>query len=438
MCKYYLNSMKKILIFILLLTIVACSKKKPILGERKDIFVASSNIEITGNLKNIKIEKAKTLDNYYGDSSILNKGIENYNINSMSFVEEGVSKKKFGIDHYYFSNPAVVDGVVYYLDMRGFLNAKNLKDDKVLWKVKIVTGGDIKDYYVGKLSFYNDNIYMTVGMNEIISVTKDGLINWRKKFNTIPNSVPVIENDNIFIITQDNKLYCIDTADGRIKWIHYGTVKDSGILGSANPVIYKNYVISAYSSGELFVVNKHTGESVFSTNLVGRYSIFSNFELTDIDSTPIIKNDILIATANNGVTIAINLNNFKEVWRQNLPSLTNVVVNGNFIYMMTTDNIVLCLNLSDGKINWFKKLDKYKNMNKKDGVIYYKSLIFINGNLYTFNNIGQYKAINPLDGNIVEEKELPFVLIGIPVSIQNNFFGFGISGRYLNIVKSNS
>ena len=428
--------MKKILIFIIFLVVVACSKKKPILGERKDIFVATSNIEITGDLKNIKIEKAKTFDNYYGDSSILNKNIENYSIDSINLIADGVSKKKFGTSRYYFSNPAVVDGVIYYLDMRGFLNAKNLKDDKILWKIKIVTGSDIKDYYVGKLSFYNNNIYMTVGINEIISVTKDGLINWRKKLNTVPNSIPVIENDNIFIITQDNKLYCIDANDGKIKWIHYGTIKDSGILGSANPVIYKNYVISAYSSGELFVINKHSGESVFNTNLVGRYSIFSNFELTDIDSTPIVKNDTLIATANNGVTIAINLNNFKETWRQNLPSLTNVVVNGDFIYMITTDNVVLCLNLSDGKINWFKKLDKYKNMTKKDGVVYYKSLIFINGNLYAFNNIAQYKVISPFDGNIIEEKELQFVLINAPVSIQNSFFGFGIDGRSLNIVKS--
>ena len=273
-------------------------------------------------------------------------------------------------------------------------------------------------------------------MNEIIAVSKDGDLLWKKQLNAIPISTPVIYEDTLYVITNDNKLYALDINDSRIKWIHYGTVKDSAILGSANPVVYEDYVIASYSSGELFIINRVNGNTVFSTNLTGRYLIFSNFELTDIDSTPVIKNNILIATANNGITQALDLNNMRILWKQNLPSLTNVLINNNYAYLITTDNILVCLNVYNGKIAWFKELDKYKDMINKKDLIYYKSLVFINDNLYAFNNLSEYKVFNPHNGNIIENEQLLFDFYSIPFSLNNNLYGIGNNGGKIELILS--
>ena len=430
--------MKKFLsIFLLILLLISCDKKKPILGERKAIFLNNNSILVDGGLNDIKISDAKTFINYYGNDSLLNQEIVNYKVDSLEFNEYSISRKKFGVKTYFFSSPVIVGNIIYYLDTNGNLIAKNLNNmEKILWKTRIIERYNFINYYGGKLSFYYDTIYITTRLNEVIAVDKDGTMKWRKKLNTIPISTPVIEGDSLYVITNDNKLYVLDTEDGRIKWISYGNVKDSAILGSANPVIYGDYVIASYSSGELFILNKNTGETVFNLNLTGKYMIFSNFELTDIDSTPAVKDGILIATANNGITVAIDLETMKVMWKHNLASLTNVIIDEDLVFLITTDNTMVCLNLVDGKINWFKELDRYRDMINKKDMIFYRSIALINGKLYAFNNINQYKIINPLNGELEDTVDTLFMLYSIPYSLDGKLYGIGLKGRTIEIIES--
>lgn len=428
--------MKKIIfVFVGIIFLVSCSHKKEIAGERKNIFLNSSTkIEISNQKRNITLADLNTYQNYYGDNSILNKNIENYKVDNFDFERLSISRKKFGVKRYYFSNPIIVNNIIYTLDTKGNLLAKNKIDFKTLWKIKVIERDNFINYYGGKISFYNDVIFITSRTNDIIAINTDGTIKWKKRINSVPISTPVIDNNTLYTITNDNKLYAMDTQDGRIKWIHYGNSKDSTIFGSADPVIYKNYVIASYSSGELFVLNKDTGENIFNTNLTGRYFIFSNFELTDIDSTPQIKNNILVATANNGITIGLNLNNMQILWKQNFASLTNILINNDFVYLITTDNILINMNLKDGKVNYFTQLPQYVNEKKKKGFIYYKSMIFANNKLLTFNNVNEYKIINPLNGEIEKTEETPFSLYNKPFSINNRMNVISFKGSTLNIV----
>lgn len=427
--------MKKLFILFVLMFIISCSNKNKIVGKREDVFLSNIvKIELIDKKANIFLSKEETFKNYYGDSSILNSKIKNYKVNNFDFAEKKISRKRFGVKNYYFSSPVVVDDVLYLLDTRGNLLAKSLDNlDKNLWKVKVIERDNFINYYGGKISYADKVLYITTRLNEVIAVNIDGNIKWRKQINAIPISNPIIENQTLYVITNDNKLYAMNTEDGQIKWIHYGNEKDSTIFGSANPVIYNNYIIASYSSGELFVINKNTGEAVFDTNLTGKYLIFSNFELTDIDSTPQIENDILIATANNGITIGLDLKNLKVLWKQNLPSLTNIILDNGFAYLITTDNILVNLNLKNGTINYYTQLPRFINEKKQKGIIYYKSIILANGKLLAFNNLNEYKIINPLNGKVEKIEKIKFNFYSKPFSLNNKLFGVGFMGRKLKI-----
>lgn len=427
---------KKLLFLFFIILLISCDKKKPILGVRKDIFLNNSIIEVEGDINNITIPIAKTFANYYGDGSTLNEIIENYRVENFNFTDSKISRKKFGVKTYFFSSPIIVDNIAYFLDTRGHLVARNLNSfDKNIWKTRIIEKTNFINYYGGKISFYNDIIYITTRLNEVIAVSSDdGSIIWRKKLNTVPISTPVIDGTTLYAITNDNKLYALDTYDGRIKWISFGNAKDSAILGSANPVIYKDYVVASYSSGELFIINKNTGENVFNMNITGKYMIYSNFELTDIDSTPVIVDNILIATANNGITAGINLDTMSVLWKQNLPSLTNILVSNSTIYMVTTDNIVIAMNAYDGKIYWFRELDKFKDKEKKKDLIFYRSLAMINGKIFAFNNVNEYKIINAKTGDIEDSITTTFMFYSTPFSLNDKIYGIGVRGRIIGFI----
>lgn len=424
--------MLKKLIYILFLCIfiVSCDKKKPMLGERKSIFLNDTTIDITGDNTSIKIQESSSYKNYYGDNSILNETIQNYKIDDLNFIKHRISRKKFGVKNYFFSSPVIVDNIIYLFDTHGNLIAKNIHDLKNnLWKTKIIEKTNFINYYGGKISFYNDTLYITTRLNELIKISKNGDILWRKKLNTVPISTPVIDNDTVYTITSDNKIYALDTNDGKIKWISFGNIKDSAILGSANPIIYKDYVIASYSSGELFILNKQTGENIFNTNVIGKYIIYSNFELTDIDTTPVIVDNILIATANNGITTAINLDTMKTIWKQNLPSLTNILVSGDTIFVISTDNILFSINAKNGKVNWLTGFNIFKNTETKKDLVYYKALAMINGKIYAFNNINEYKIVDPISGDLEKTIKTDFTFYNIPFSLENKLYGIISKGN---------
>jgi outer membrane protein assembly factor BamB len=218
----------------------------------------------------------------------------------------------------------------------------------------------------------------------------------------------------LYFITNDNKTYCLNTEDGGIKWIHYGINSTTKILGIASPVVYKEYVISSYSTGDLFILNKNSGKTVVSVKLTYKSIFSSNFDLTDIDSTPVIKDDVLIASANGGDIVAIDLSKMSIIWNKPISTLSNILINRDFIFILNTDNSLFILNIKNGDTVWNKQIiDDIK----------YKKLFFANNDIYVFNEMG-YQVIG-LDGNVKNKIEKKLNLYGNPISINGVFYGIG-------------
>jgi outer membrane protein assembly factor BamB len=380
--------MSKKYLILLFLFLFSCKSKKDIAGDRIPIFAVDNTIIVDAK-EEIKInDTLATYTDYYGDSSPLNKKIENFKI-------ENLKPQKS-----YFSNIAIVDKTLYYIDKNGKFNGQKKVFDRV-FKIK--------------LSYSDDIIYAISGTNTVVAVEKDGNLKWNKNINSIPISTPIADAENLYLITNDNKTYCLNNKDGTIKWVHYGSNKNTKILGVANPVIYENYVIVAYSSGDLFVLNKKTGEMVQNFNLVNRGYLGSAFDLTDLDSTPIIKGKTLIASANNGSTIAVDLQTMKILWKKSVSTLANIVVNGDFLYMINTDNILVAMSLKDGKIVWYLGLGSE---------FLYKSMMFANGEIYVFSE-KNYKIITPKGEEKSTVKGKLKLYSNNPISVEGVLYGVG-------------
>ena len=58
----------------------------------------------------------------------------------------------------------------------------------------------------------------------------------------------------------------------------------------------------------------------------------------------------------------------------------------------------------------------------------------INNKLYAFNNVNQYKIIDPYNGNVLENKETEFNFYNIPYSLNNKLYGIVENGRNVELV----
>ncbi|MDR3290455.1 MAG: PQQ-like beta-propeller repeat protein [Rickettsiales bacterium] len=376
--------MKKYLFVFLIL--LSCKSKKEIVGERIQIFKENDKFVIESKEKIEVNGKLETYTSYYGDGSNLNVNIENFKVD-------------FELQDKYFSNIVYVDKTLYYVDKNGKLNGK--------YKI----ADDIK---FAKLSYDKDTFYLTTGKNLVVAFEKDGHVKWSKELNVIPISAPVIDGDSLYFITNNNKTFCLNAKNGQIKWIHYGNNSTSKILGVANPVVYNDYVISGYSTGDLILINRTTGQMILNIKLSYKGFFNSLFDLTDTDSTPIIKNDVLYASASSGNTIAFNLKNIKVLWEKEISTIANILVNNNTIYLLDTNNTIFALNNKNGKVIWFKKLEDKKK---------FKSLMFANSKIYAFNENG-YQVINSM-GEIEKKEKESLKLYGKTISVDEKLYGVG-------------
>ena len=419
-----------VIIFIFLLN--GCNKNEEISKKAISAFATDLSPKIDLKLEKIKIDIPKQIenDNFNGIFISNNQKIENFAINNIIKKSKNISSGYVTSNIYdIISNPVINNNIIYSLDARGNLLARNLNNNKLIYRKRIISWLNIKNLSQGKINYDQGIIYITTGFNKILAVNaSDAKIIWSKNLKSIAISRPIINSDNIYIISNDNKTYSLDKKNGSIQWIHNGIVKKTTIFGSSDPIIYKNYIISAYSSGEIYILNQKNGSTIDLYELNAARATSSNFILDDIDATPIIKDDIMYAVGNSGLMIAINLNSKIKLWQKNISSISNFWLAGNFIYVIDNENRLICLNIKTGGVKYFKQLKKYYSKNK---LIHYFGLILAGDNLILTNSNKEMLIISPFDGKILKEYRFNKKIQHRPI-IANKKLYLHLKGRFEN------
>lgn len=429
--------MKKIfLIFaisISLITLSACSSddKKDLKGA-VPVFTATAALKADESLQDQKIviPAQKENSSWFGSAnSSLEEPIENFAFTSKitkskniwaGFRSSSSDKKLF--------RPLIVDGVIYLLDTKGNLIARNLSNYKKIWQKTIFTKKDKKDFLNGKIFFNNGKIFATSGFNYLSAINaKNGEIIWSKKMGSIPISTPVANTNQLFVITADNQTYALNANTGQINWIHSGVNKNTAILGSADPVFYKNYLISAYSSGEIYILDQKNGEASWSQDLNLNKAVDSDFILNDIDATPIVKNGVIYTIGNGGLMMSIKAETGNVLWQKELSSISDFWVASDYIYLINNDNVLICLERFSGKIKWFNELQKIKD--PADKAIFF-GIIMAGNNLVLSNSHNEVLLVSVTNGEILQKKKIGREINHTPIVVNKKLY-LNSLGRFI-------
>ncbi|MFT6077070.1 MAG: outer membrane protein assembly factor BamB [Rickettsiales bacterium] len=394
-------------------------------------FSKSDQIKPDSRLKNLRISIPKQIKNksWFGGNSDNNQDIENFSFvpkNSKKFLSKTNSINtgwRFGYKDRMTFSPIITDDRIYTLNAKGVLFAKNISDYKTIWKKKLVARKSVKDFTIGKISYSDNKIFVSTGYNLVICVdANNGKIIWKKTLSSIPISAPISDGKQVFVITNDNKTYALDAKNGQIIWVHSAIVKPTGILGSSNPVSYKNYVISTYSSGEVYALNKKNGESGWVFDLNVSKADNSNFILNDIDSTPIIKDGVVYVIGNGGLMMAVRIIDGVVLWQKELASIADLWIAGDFIYLINNQNQIICLTKKSGKIKWINQLQEYLNEKKSKGKIIYNGIIMAGNNLILTNFDEKLLVVSPLNGKIIQTKKLGQKIFHNPIIVDQKIY----------------
>lgn len=441
--------MKNILHFLFILTsfwglslLGACSDKKDY--DRKKAISAFATIDearVDETLQGVTIKiPAQSVKN---NSSVMAGDVENIFFapqqNSKKFLNK-TSQIWSGYrstlsDRFVFA-PVIHDGRIYLLDASGVLEAYCLEGKNKIWENRIFPRRFIKNYQNPRISYFNGKIFAIAGSNQVVAASaEDGKILWSKTILSLPVSTPISDGKFVYLTTSDNKTYALDASNGKLVWLSTGINKPTAILGSASPLLYKNMLLVSYSSGEIYALNRETGEPFWSQNLNVNKVGDSDFYLNDIDATPIIKNEVIYSIGNGGLMMAINAKNGNYLWKKEIAGITDFWLAGEFLYVINNDDKLLAIEAKSGSIKWITQLPNFHSEKKPETKIIYSGVVMAGNKLLITDARGHLLVASPADGKIEQVLKINQKIYHAPMVVDGAIYLHALGRFTVNLVE---
>jgi outer membrane protein assembly factor BamB len=403
-------------------------------GKRLTVLKLENRLIPDNDIEKIKIELPAPQDlNLWANSN----GSEYNNPGNIKLDKIGESYKESRViplsrkPYYLTATPVIAGDTIFVMNGIGSVFAYNKENlNKPIWQKHLSPIDEKEETVGGGMVYDHGKLFASSGHKDIVALnSENGKEIWRHSLNNIVRAAPIIQDDKLFVVTIDNKLYALSLFDGNIIWAHDGAAENIGIFGSASIASSKDIVIAPHSSGQLHALDIRDGQEIWSVNLSYNRTSMSGFSFPDIDVTPVIKDNVVYVAGNMGLLYAINLHDGDLLWQREIKGIRSIWVAGNSMYVVNNGNELICLYNKDGRLKWIKQLDKYKNEKKHKGNINVTGPVLAGNKLVLVNSDGKMLFASPYDGNIIEEKKVPAKINLLPVIVGGHIYLLSNSGN---------
>ena len=298
------------------------------------------------------------------------------------------------------TGPVVGGGRVYTIDTQGVVRAFDTRNGGEVWSARFGDAGkDRAVLYGGGVAFDNGRIYATNGLGYVAALdATNGAPIWTVKPAGPLRGAPTVVGEALYVMSQDNQLFSLKTADGAINWSSAAALEIAGVFGSGAPAVARGTVVAGFSSGELNAYRYENGRVVWQDALQRTTMSTSVASLSDVDADPVIDGNQVFALGKGGRMVALELTSGKRIWEQNVGSIATPWVAGDWVFVATDEGKVLSMNRANGKIRWIAELRRWRDQAGKKGPIFYSGPVLAGGRLIVAGTNGALINIDPATG----------------------------------------
>lgn len=331
------------------------------------------------------------------------------------------------------SAPVISGGKLYAVDIDAQLRAYDANTGAPLWTVPIAKGDENKPArFGGGASVDSGRVYATDGLGDVVAFDANtGAEVWRVKPGGPLRGAPTVDGDQLYVLSQDNQLFALSTTDGSQKWTSSGSLETQGVFGVAAPAVARSTIVAGFSSGELNAYRYENGRTLWGDALSRTSITTSVSSLSDIDADPVIDGNQVYALGQGGRMIAADLASGQRIWEQNFAGISTPWLAGEWIFVVTDESKLYCLQRTTGKVRWISQLRAFKveKKKKKKGPLTWYGPVLAGNRLVLTNSLGEVTFASPADGAIgqVIDNKVPFGLG--PVVANNVLYTLDTKGR---------
>lgn len=329
------------------------------------------------------------------------------------------------------SAPVIGDGRLYAVGSDGAISAFDANTGARVWVYSAEVAKDLRSaIFGGGVSFAGGRVYATNGTGEVMALdAATGAQLWKVKPAGPLRGAPTVEFGSVYVMTQDNQIVALATADGKLQWQESASSTDSGVFGVAAPAAGLGTVIAGFSSGELVAYRYENGRTLWADALARTNISTQVGSLNDIDADPIIDAGRVYALGQGGRMAAYELVTGQRIWELNLAGISTPALAGDWIFTLTDDARLLAIARASGKVRWISQLARYRDEEDKKGPIFWQGPVLAGDSLWVVNSEGELWRVSPGEGAATKFTELKQPISLAPIVANQTLYILDDSGR---------
>ncbi|AHG19029.1 membrane biogenesis protein [Chania multitudinisentens RB-25] len=309
-----------------------------------------------------------------------------------------------GIGEYYSHlRPAFQDSTVYAADRRGTVIAMDLADGKEKWKVDLSEktrffSRNQPALLSGGMTVSGSNVYVGSEKAVVYALnTSDGNVAWQTKVAGEALSRPVVAEGMVLVHTSNGQLQALNEADGAIKWTVNLDIPTLSLRGESAPATAFGAAIVGGDNGRVSAVLMQQGQLIWQQRISQPSGATEIDRLNDVDTTPVIENNVVYALGYNGNLTALDLRSGQIIWKREMGSVNDFIVDAGRIYLVDQNDRVVAMNTDGGVSLWNQSDLLHRNLTAP---------ALYNGYLVVGDAEGYLHWINTTDGRFVAQQQV--------------------------------
>ena len=306
------------------------------------------------------------------------------------------------------ARPVIADGHIFAGDASGRVSALNAETGSEVWSVRLRVPNRYDRMSFGSgLAYDSGRVYAHTGFNFFVALdAATGAEVWRTETLVPFHGAPTVADGRIFVTSDDNELLALDAATGAVLWAYQGIVETARLLTGPSPAVLGDIVVAPFASGELVALRVQNGNPVWSDSLTRGGGLTALSEINDVAGSPVILDGTVYAMSHSGTLVAIELRTGERMWTQPAGGLHTPWVAGDFLYIITSEAELVCLNRNTGVVHWMTQLELFENPNRRKNRIAWAGPVLAGGRVFLASSDGDGVLVNAYDGEIIRQFSL--------------------------------
>ncbi len=242
--------------------------------------------------------------------------------------------------------PALAAGMIYAAAKSGEISAFDATTGQARWRI------DAGQKLSGGVGAGEDIVLVGTAKGSLLAFDSKGKNLWKSELAGEIVSPSTVEGSVVVARTSDGRLYGLDAADGKRKWVYQRPAPPLTLRTPVGQAVSRGGLFAGFPGGKLVALDMATGGIGWEATVAQARGTTELDRVADVSSTPLVDGDRVCAVAYQGKLACFDLQNGNVAWSQDVSSSTGLVADANNIYVSDDRGTVLAYDKKSGASVW--------------------------------------------------------------------------------------